>query len=407
MIARVPAAVRRFACAGLFALAGCALPTVGHEVWVTAGPRELSTLPHWSGSDAAGLLAAMRLQCAGRWRDGAADPREAGYRRALCAVAGRPDPGAAPVSGGGAPDRRLLASIERAFVAWPVVEDRGRGVGLLTGYHEPAVSGSRTRRHEGQAPLYRLPPATGATTPGPSRAEIERDPAAAGLAGRELVWIDDPVEAFFLQIQGSGRVALDDGGVMRVGFAGHNGHSYHAIGRTLIERGALTRAQLSADAIKRWLREHPAQAGEVMRANPRVIFFRELPPAPAGQGPTGALGLPLTPLRSVAVDLTRLPAGALLFAQADIAPDADAGRHSGRGHGAGARKTVPGPGLVLAQDTGAAIRGPVRADWFTGSDEHAARLASGLDERLRLWMLWPRGKRPPGRLPLAWPEPVY
>ncbi|MEZ5658854.1 MAG: murein transglycosylase A [Burkholderiaceae bacterium] len=351
--------------------AGCTALPLGETLWVSAGPRPLATLPGWRQASPLPLAAALRQQCAARHGKPAAIANN--HRQACSRLTSDLGAGA------------LRAMLEREYVAWPVVADDGNGVGLLTGYHEPLVTGSRRRRSANQEPLYQPPPLTPGI-PGPSRAQIAADPVAAGVAGRELVWLDDPVEAFFLQIQGSGRIRLRDGSIMRVGYAAHNGHAYHAIGRTLIDQGALRRDQLSADAIKRWLREHPQRALAVMQTNPRVIFFRELAQADASSGPIGALGLPLTARGSAAVDLDRLPGGALLYGRSLDAPQTR-------------------PGLVLAQDRGSAIRGAVRVDWFTGSDEPAARLASSLDDRLRLWLLWPRGAQPPGRLPVAWPEP--
>ncbi|MEZ5651493.1 MAG: MltA domain-containing protein [Burkholderiaceae bacterium] len=351
---------------------------------MTPGPKAVAALPGWEQAATAPIANALRSQCRGRWLTGAPDESSRRMREASCALLDQ------------APDERAMRqAIARGFVAWPIVEDTGLGVGLMTGYHEPLVTGSRERQSETQAPLYG-PPARAASdaSPGPTRAEIAVDPRAAGVAGRELVWVDDPIEAFFLQIQGSGRIRLRDGSIMRVGFAAHNRHPYHAIGRTLIASGELTRESLSADAIKDWLRRNPNRAAAVMQTNPRVVFFRELPAthadarAPGAQGPIGALGVPLTARASVAVDLDRLPAGALLYGRDLQAPPGAAG-----------------PGLLIAQDRGGAIRGAVRIDRFTGSDDAAAREASALNAPVRMWLLWPRGARPPGGLPLAWTEP--
>lgn len=384
-------------------LAGCAGLRFGETTWVTPGPRALSALPGWKISDPGPMLAALQRQCATPTRAGGLPGTICETLPAVAAGAAQRCAVTAPVreatSGPGAPPSQeparafcadgrahLRAWLASRLSAWPVVTDLGDGVGLLTGYHEPLVTGSRLRQNEGQAALY-APPEGPVQGPPPTRERIESDPQAAGLAGRELVWLDDPVEAFFLHIQGSGRVRLRDGTVMRVGYAGNNGHPYHAIGRTLVSEGHMTREQVSAQSIKDWLRTHPAQADAVMFTNPRYIYFRALPARDGG--PPGALGVPLTARGSVAVDLGRIPGGALLFGAA-VPPSLT---------------PAPAPGLVLAQDTGSAIRGPVRADWFMGSDEEAERLASGLREPLRLWLLWPRGHRPPGRLPLAWALP--
>jgi membrane-bound lytic murein transglycosylase A len=203
----------------------------------------------------------------------------------------------------------------------------------------------------------------------PSRTRIE---TTALLAGGELVWLDDPVEAFFLQVQGSGRVRLRDGRVMRVGYAGDNGLAYRAIGSVLVARGAMQAAEVDAGRIKAWLRANPGEAAAVMRSNPRYIFFRELPPAPAGLGPPGSLGVPLTPMRSVAVDPKRVPPGSLLWLDTTDPLDG-----------------APLQRMVVAQDTGAAIVGTVRADLFWGAGERAERGAGLMKQPGRLWLLEP------------------
>lgn len=209
--------------------------------------------------------------------------------------------------------------------------------------------------------------------PYPTREEIE---TGRLLAGQELAWLDDPVEAFFLHVQGSGRVRLRDGGELRVGFADHNGQPYRSIGRELIERGALAGGQVDAEAIKRWLRANPAEAAVVMRTNRRYVFFRELP---AGEGgPPGALAVPLTPMRSVATDPAHVPAGALLFVDSTHPEDGSPLRR-----------------LLVSQDRGAAIVGAARADLYWGSGDEAGRLAGRTKQRARFWLLRPVDSMPP------------
>jgi membrane-bound lytic murein transglycosylase A len=200
---------------------------------------------------------------------------------------------------------------------------------------------------------------------------------------KPLVWVDDPVDAFFLEIQGSGRVRLEDGSVLRVGYSDQNGHPYYPIGRELIRRGALQAGSATAPAIRDWLRTHPLEARSVMATNPSFVFFRELPPPrEVDEGPPGALGVPLTPTRSAAIDPKALPLGTMLYVSTN---------HPGR-EGALER-------TVVAQDTGGAIRGPVRADFFWGFDavdgQSAADLAGRMRSNGRLWLLWPRGETPP------------
>lgn len=241
---------------------------------------------------------------------------------------------------------------------------------FVTGYHEPTLAARRKPDARFRYPIHG-PPAAGGSLP--TRAEIE----AGALDGRglELFWIDDPVELFFLHVQGSGRLQLDDGSIVRVGYAGNNGKTYRAIGAVLVERGELTREQATAPAIKRWLREHPDQAPELMRTNPRYVFFAVRPAADAEQGPNGALGVPLVPFRSIAVDPAVVPLGSI-------------------GH-----LTVPLPdgtafsGLVIAMDTGAAITGSGRLDLFCGPGERAARIAGELRHHGRLTWLVPADAR--------------
>ncbi len=324
-------------------------------------PLAPGQLPGWDGDALAGLHRAIERQCA--------LPRPPQPWPALCP---------------GLPAANVLKEwLGANFVAWPLVRPDG-APGLLTGYYEPVLEGSRSREHDGQAPLYRPPldlvrgadgsrlravAATGALQPYPARAEIE---AGRLLEGRELVWLDDPVEAFFLQVQGSGRVRLRDGSTMRVGFADHNGQPYYPIGRELVARGALAPEAVDADAIKAWLRAHPGEAGEVMRRNRRYVFFRELP---GGEdGPPGSLGVSLTPMRSVATDPAQVPPGALLFIDSTHPDDG-----------------APLQRAVLSQDRGAAITGAARADLFWGSGDAAGRLAGRTKQPLRMWLLWPKG----------------
>jgi membrane-bound lytic murein transglycosylase A len=328
----------------------------------------VDSLPGWTRDDLDGLAEAMQRQCALR-----APPAP---WPALCTEL----PGVSREA------QRLRAWIEKRFVAWPLLGADGGELGLITGYHEPLLTGSRHREHAGQAPVYRRPDdlhAAGSqrlrkrgneSSPYPARAAIED---SGMLAGQELVWLDDPVEAFFLHVQGSGRVQLRDGSVLRLGFADHNGRPYRAIGAELIARGELEREEVDAPAIKRWLRANPAKAREVMHSNPRFIFFRELL-APAGEGPPGSLAVPLTPMRSVASDPGFVPPGALLYLETRYPDD---GRLLAR--------------AMLSQDRGAAITGGVRADIFFGSGPEAARFAGLMKEPGRIWLLWPRDVEPP------------
>jgi len=332
-------------------------------------PLPVAELPGWQRDDLDGLADALARQCAMR--------RPPKPWPALCAE--RPADTA---------PENLRAWIETRFEAWPLTNRDGSATGLITGYHEPLLTGSRQRESPGQVALYQPPPdlrsdgarryriVDGQRQPYPARAALE---ASGLLDGHELVWLDDPIEAFFLQTQGSGRVHLRDGTTLRVGFANHNGQAYRAIGAELVARGALRRDEVNAPAIKAWLRTHPEQAPAVMASNPRFIFFRRLP-TPADAGPPGSLGVPLTPMRSVATDPGFVPPGALLFLETRYPDDGRQLAHA-----------------VLSQDRGAAIVGSVRADLFFGSDANAETLAGRMQAPGRLWWLRPRPAPEPAR----------
>ncbi len=341
----------------LFALASLVLGTAGCAAPpVAASAIPPGTLPGWHQDDLAGVARALDAQCA--------LARPPGHWARTCAL--RPAPA------------ELRDFIETHFRAWPLQARDNARPGMLTGYHEPLLTGSRQRESASQAPLYMPPAPAPDGSPLPDRAAID---AGALASTPVLAWADDPVEAFFLHVQGSGRMQLRDGSIMRIGFAGHNGRAYHSIGRELIDRGEVDAATLDADVIKAWLRAHPGEATAVMQSNPRYVFFRELEGIDPRQGPIGSLGVPLTTMRSIATDPARIPPGALVYLDA-TPPAGDSGRHHWRR-------------LGVSQDTGAAIRGTVRADLFTGSDDEAASIAARLRQPLAAWLLLPRGEVPP------------
>jgi len=289
----------------------------------------------------------------------------------------------------------LRSWIESRFEARALIDAQGSAQGLITGYYEPLLRGSRQRESASQVPLYARPadlvvidvaevePRVAGmrlrgrlqgnrVVPYYSRAEID---TLGPLAGNELLWVDDPVDAFFLEIQGSGRVQLRDASIVRVGYAEQNGHPYRAIGRTLIDQGALPAQAVTAPSIRDWLRANPGQARAVMHTNPSVVFFRELSSALTDPqaGPPGSLGVPLTAERSVAIDRRVVPLGSLLWLDTV---------HPVQGH-AWQR-------AVLGQDTGGAIIGAVRADVFWGFGQQAELAAGTMKHSGRLWLLSPR-----------------
>jgi len=237
---------------------------------------------------------------------------------------------------------------------------------LFTGYFEPELSGSMTQTARYRYPLYRRPPeAQGLWL---SRRQIEETKALQGR-GLEICWVDDPVEVFFLQIQGSGRIRLANGEILRVGYGGANGHTYQSIGQELVRRGVYRAHQVSAQVIQNWVRRNPVDGAELLRHNPSYVFFRRLRDLPADKGPLGAMNRSVTPMRTVAIDPAFVPLGAPIWVEK-------------RGNGAFNR-------LMIAQDTGSAIKGAQRADIFYGSGDGAGREAGKVRDPGRMVVLLP------------------
>ncbi len=263
----------------------------------------------------------------------------------------------------------------------------GAGQAFATGYYEPEIKGSRERRSGYQVPIYRRPPdlidvdlglfsdtLKGRKIRGqvqgsklglyPDRAAIDGGVLAG--KGLEIAWAADPIEFFFLQVQGSGLIELPDGDIMRIGYDTQNGRDYTGIGKLLKDRGMLAPGQSSMQGIKAWLRANPDQARAILHENKSFVFFREL----GGPGPLGAMGYPVTGRMTVAADPAFIPLGAPVFLSLDRA-DAS--------------------GLWIAQDTGGAIKGPNRVDTYWGSGDAAAAIAGGMSARGNGWLLLPRG----------------
>lgn len=295
----------------------------------------------------------------------------------------RPAPGFGPVC---AEVRQLtLGSAEdqhewvmRRLQPYRLSAPAGDSKGLLTGYYEPVMNASRRPGAGFGVPLYRLPPGMRNGSPWFSRQEMERSPQAqAVLRGQEIAWLADPIDALLLQIQGSGRINITepDGSrrQVRLAYAGNNGHPYQSVARWLLDRKLINSG--TWEAIRAWAQQNPQRIPEMLAANPRVVFFREeaLGELEARFGPRGAQGVALTPGRSIAVDRDSIPYGTPVWLRS-------------AGPAAQIEK------LVLAQDTGSAIVGAVRADYFTGWGDEAYTLAAGLKQPLELWALWPRSQ---------------
>lgn len=254
----------------------------------------------------------------------------------------------------------------------------GQAQGLITGYYEPLLQASRQPDAAARTPLHGLPPDLKARRPYYTRAQIESDNAVRQrLEAQALMYVQDPLDALVLQIQGSGRVLLQerDGQtrLRRLAFAGHNEQPYVSVGRWLIERGELKAGEASWQQIKEWAQRNPARVNEMLWANPRYVFFREEALPDPEVGPRGAQGVPLTPGRSIAVDRRSVPYGTPVWLDATEP-----------------LSQTPLQRLVMAQDTGSAIVGAVRADLFWGWGEVAEAQAGRMKQPLRYWVLWPR-----------------
>ncbi len=253
----------------------------------------------------------------------------------------------------------------------------GSADGLITGYIEARIDAQRLPSARVRVPIH-APPADLATRqPYWTRQQLDSLPAAkAALAGRELAYVADPLDALFLQTQGSGRVQMKeaDGSrrVVRLSYAGHNGQPYKSVGRWLIEQGELRAEQASWPDIKQWARTHPKRVNEMLWSNPRVVFFREEPLPDPQAAPLGGQGVPLTPRRSIAVDVQSIPYGTPVWLDTSEP-----------------LTNTPLRRLVMAQDTGSAIVGAVRADYFWGWGDEAEAQAGRMKQALRMWALWP------------------
>ena len=309
---------------------------------------------------------------------------------------------------------RVRAFFERHFQPYRLIavdtDGTEKDSGLITGYYEPLLRGNRTRDARYRYPLYGVPDDLVTVDLGDlypqlkgqrvrgrlegrrllpyfSRSDIDR--GTASLKGRELLWVDDRLDAFFLEIQGSGRVQLPDGTVVRLGYADQNGHPYRAIGRTLVERGELSLEEATMQGIRKWATANPDKVTPILHSNPSRVFFRELPPqpapagnpngggTPAASGPPGSLGVPLTPMRSIAIDPRSVMLGTPVWL---VTLDPIDGKPIER--------------LTFAQDTGGAIIGTIRADLFWGFGAAAGEAAGRMRENGSMWLLLPRGMKP-------------
>ncbi len=334
-------------------------------------------LPGWEADDFQGLWQAWRRDC--------------GARVALLA---RACAASASISDSDVAAQR--AFFEQWFQPWQLLAPDGAEQGLVTGYYEPVFAGSTTRGWPYVVPLWGLPddlvdlPASAAgpvrrgrrvddgdgqahVEPFWSRAQIQSDPQARRQLSRHVVaWLSNPVDALFLQVQGSGLLRLPDGSMLRLSYAGDNGWPYKSVGRWLLDQGDL-RGTVTMQTIRAWAQLHPERVQQMLDANPRVVFFHAAPLQQPQRGPLGALGVPLTALRSVAVDKKLLALGMPLWLSTRVAGQ-------------------PLRRLVFAQDVGGAIQGPMRADLFFGTGDAAGDAAGRMQSPDHMWILLPRAQ---------------
>lgn len=373
--------------AGAILLSGCSTtpstcppppPPAPHTVYV---PASWSDVPGWNSDEMTDAWPAFLADC-----------DVAGRRQRWQAVCNAARDAHPSTSGD------VRAFFEDNFAAFAVVKQVGASSdasGLITGYFEPLLHGARTQSSAFDIPLYAPPPDLltvdlgseypelrgkrvrarligHRVVPYYSRADLKRDPA---LQDDALVWVNDALSAFFLEVQGSGRVQLDSGETIRLHYADENGYPYRSIGLYLIEHGELKRGEATVPAIREWALAHPDRLQELLDADPSVVFFQEEPLGDPALGPKGSLGVPLTPGRSVAVDAGAIPLGAPLFL-ATTFPNSNTALDR----------------LVFAQDTGGAIRGSVRADYFWGIGAQAGAQAGEMRQQGRMWLIWPKGE---------------
>jgi membrane-bound lytic murein transglycosylase A len=342
-------------------------------------PSKWEMLPDWQTLDLQGSWTAFLQSCRALknkqgWQD-------------VCARA----------NGLAQPDNAAMRNFfEESFAPYQVFNPDGAPQGLITGYYEPRLHGSRVKTKRFRHPLYAAPDDLltidlgevypqlkdlrlrgrlqgKRVVPYYNRADI--DAGKAPLQGRELFWVDDAVELFFLQVQGSGRIELPDGSLVKIGYAEQNGHPYISIGKKLVEMGELKLEEASMQGIKEWAGRNPKKLDALLAQNPSYVFFRELPDGLSA--PLGALGVPLTEGYSIAVDPRTIPLGAPVLL-ATTFPNT----------------TEPLNRLMLAQDTGGAIKGAVRADFFWGFGELAGLQAGRMKQSGQMWVLFPKGAEP-------------
>ncbi|GLQ35536.1 murein transglycosylase [Amylibacter marinus] len=309
---------------------------------------DFSALPGWAQDDHAAALAVFQKSCP---RLSKLDGLSKAEHAKLCEDAKS--------------TKNPQKFFERNFQ--PMITTTGKDA-LFTGYFEPAIPGSRSKTSRYVTPIYRKPPEVKRGQQYKTRREIQN--GALEGRGLEIAWIEDPVDAFFLHVQGSGRIKLENGEIIRVGFAGRNGHKYRSVGMEMVRRNILPKSQASAGRIKAWVKKNPKKGMDILAHNRSYIFFQEIETLSENQGPNGAIQVSLTAGRSVAVDPAFNPLGLPVFI------DKQGGDPFRR--------------LMVAQDVGTAVKGPQRADIFYGSGRLAGKIAGRTKSGGKLYLLMPK-----------------
>lgn len=355
-------------------LAACVAPPVVPPPAARLQPVPFADIPGWRSDDVrAGFNA---------WKTGCSRPRTQAAWGEICSEAMQI----------GQDSDQIRAFLQSRLQAYQLSNADGSHSGLITGYYEPVYRGSLSRNRNAIHPLHGQPEDLISVElgeihpelkgkrvrgrlvgkkllPYPDRAEIVRK----GIPAPVLAWLEDPLDVQFMQIQGSGRVRLPDGKELRLGYSDQNGRPYQPVGRWLVQQGELPAAEVSMQSIRAWANANPLRIDSLLDSNPSYVFFRPLPPS--REGPIGSLGVPLTAESSIAIDPATIPLGSLVFISTTRP---DTGQPINR--------------LVAAQDTGGAIKGSVRADYFWGTGPEAGELAGRMKQSGNLWLLWPRDK---------------
>lgn len=351
-------------------------------VWTKA---RFEQLPGWANANQNELLKAFAAQCAGK---GSALAKKTGTPEGLLKACENTQ---ARLANGDMPPAQFW--LEANFDVWQFQKEDGSKTGLMTGYYEPELTGARKKDLKNNTPLYGVPSDLITVKLDNLYPELKHMRLRGRLQGntlvpffdraswekigpereKPLVWVNDKLDAFLLQVQGSGRVELPDGKVIRLSYADQNGQPYKSIGKVLVDRGELTVENATVPGIRDWANKHPDQLDALLNENPSVIFFKESEVKNPELGPTGALGVPLTGGLSLAVDRSLVPYGSLLWIESS---NPQSGKPITQG--------------ALAQDTGGAIRGRVRADYFWGTGKKAGELAGITRQPLKMWLIWPK-----------------